>query len=142
MKLFERKKRTYLLSNDPKKLQFDVIYDFISNAYWGQIVTKKNLKISIKNSYCFGLYSGDKQIGFARVITDFGRFGYLADVFVLEKYRGKGLSLFLLNSMLEDPALEHVKRWLLGTRDAHGLYKKLGYIPIQDPKNFMQMKRD
>jgi GNAT superfamily N-acetyltransferase len=134
----EYKKRNYLVSNDKKKLDINIILHFLQSSYWAKDITKETVKKSIKHSYCFGLYDREKQIGFARVVTDFSRFAYLADVFVIEEYRGKGLSKFLLKCIMEDPELKDVMRWMLGTRDAHGLYEQFGFAKLKFPKRFMQ----
>jgi predicted GNAT family acetyltransferase len=109
--------------------------------YWGQDLSSEEIMNSIHNSRAYGLYHQNKQIGFAKVLSDYARFAYLSDVFIAEKYRGKGLSIFLLKGILEDPIFADVKKWMLATRDAHGLYKKVGFTKLLDPKSFMQMKK-
>ena len=88
---------------------------------------------------CFGLFEGSRQIGFARVVTDYATFAYLADVFILEGYRGRGLAKFLMESIVAHPRLQGLRRWLLATRDAHSLYEKFGFIPLARPDRFMEL---
>ncbi len=139
---YEKKKRVYLFSNDIKKTDLDVIYNFLAGSYWAKDLSRRKIKKSIGNSYCVALYHYERQIGFARVVTDFSRFAYLADVFIVEEYQGKGLGKFMLKCILEDPNLKDVNRWLLSTQDAHGLYKKFGFGKLEKPQNFMRLKRD
>ncbi len=109
--------------------------------YWGQDLSAEEIMNSVSNSRAYGLYHQNKQIGFAKVLSDYARFAYLSDVFIAEEYRGKGLSVFLLKGILEDPVLADVKKWMLATRDAHGLYKKVGFTKLLDPRSFMQLKK-
>jgi len=93
---------------------------------------------SLRNSLCFGLYEGKSQIGFARVISDFATYAYLADVYVLEKYRGQGLAKWLMECIQQHPELEGLRRWSLVTRDAHGLYEQFGFTPLAKPEGYME----
>lgn len=138
---FSKKRRNYTVSSDKNKLDVTFILDSLRSMYWAQDLTRNVLKKSIKNSHCFGLYHYDQQIGFARVMTDYSRSAYLSDVFIDEAYRGKGLSKFLISSLLEDPALKDVSRWMLATKDAHGLYRHFGFGPLKEPENYMQLKK-
>src|SRR6185369_16005467 len=109
----------FMISDDKTKLQPDVIHHFLRNSYWAKDIPLEVVKRSIENSVCFGVYSGNKQVGFARVVSDLATFAYLADVFILEEYRGKGLSKRLMEYIMEYPQLQGLRRWMLATRDAH-----------------------
>jgi GNAT superfamily N-acetyltransferase len=129
---------TYLISTDKSKLDIGAIHDYLCNrSYWAKGRSVENVKKTIENSVCFGLYDNkEKMIGFARVVTDKMAFAYLMDVFVLEDYRGKGLGKKLDQHILDHPDLK-VKFWLLGTVNAHGLYKKLGFSELENPNRFL-----
>lgn len=134
-------KDDYFISTDSSLLNIDVIYNYLSaESYWAKNIPKDLVIKSIINSLCFGLYHQQKQIGFARVITDKTTFAYLADVFILEEYRKKGLSSWLIETIQANPDLQGLRRWMLGTRDAHGLYEKLGWTVLDEDtrKRFMQ----
>lgn len=139
--VYKKTNRNYLLSTDRRKLNYAFVTSNLQNYYWASDLDKSEIKISIDNSRSYGLYHNDVQIGFAKVLTDYSRFAYLSDVFIVDEYKGKGLSIFMLKGILTDPILKNIKKWMLATRDAHGLYKKLGFTPLKDPKGFMQMKK-
>ncbi len=139
--VYRKKKYSYLISTDRRKLKMDFICTNIQSLYWGTNLTEEEIRGSVNNSRAYGLYHQNKQIGFAKVLSDYTRFAYLSDVFIIEEYRGKGLSVFLLKGILEDPIFHDVEKWMLATRDAHGLYKKLGFTKLQDPNSFMQLKK-
>lgn len=139
--VYRKKRRNYLISTDRRKLRSKFICDNLQSLYWGTDLTSEEIINSVEHSRAYGLYHHNVQIGFAKVLTDYSRFAYLSDVFIATDYRGKGLSVFLLKGILEDPVLANVKKWMLATRDAHGLYKKLGFVKLQDPKSFMQLKK-
>ncbi len=139
--MLNRKKRNYTVSSDKKKLQLDFIFTFLSTSYWASSTSKSLIKKSIKNSNCYGIYHFEKQIGFARVVTDYSRIAYLADVFIIEDYRNKGLAKFLLDSIFTDPDIESSVKWILATKDAHKLYAHFDFVPLKQPKKYMQMKK-
>ena len=118
----------YTISTDPARLDLDVIHGFLVRSYWAQGRTRERVARSIAASLPFGLYHGDQQVGFARVLSDFVVLAFLADVFVLEAHRGKGLGVWLVEVVTTLPELRQVRRWLLGTRDAHGLYRQFGFV--------------
>jgi GNAT superfamily N-acetyltransferase len=130
-------KNGYTISTGKSKLDLRVIYDFLRNAYWSQNIPYENVARAVENSLCFGLYQNEKQIGFARVLTDYSRAAHLFDVFILEPYRGRGLSKWLMQCILDYPALQHIPNWMLATRDAHGLYAKFGFTPLEKPEKYM-----
>lgn len=135
-------KNGYLISTDNLKLDITVIHNYLSKSYWAKNRKLKTTKNSIKNSLCFGVYYKGSQVGFARVITDYSTFAYLADVFILEEHRGKGLSKWLMEVILKYGELQNLRRWFLATRDAHSLYEKFNFTPLKDPGKFMEMFRE
>lgn len=131
----------YVVSADKARLDIPMIHQFLSQeAYWCQNIPIDIVQRSIENSACFGVYQADNQVGFARVITDLATFGYLADVFILPEHRGKGLSKQLMAFIMAYPPLQGLRRIMLVTRDAHGLYKQFGFKPIDNPENTMFIK--
>src|SRR5687767_4110524 len=131
----------YTISTDPARLDFDLIYNFLSTqAYWAQGRTLDIVRTSIANSLPFGLYDHDKQVGFCRLVTDYATFAWLADVFILPDHRGLKLGEWLIETVLSHPDLQSLRRWLLATRDAHGLYAKFGFQPLENPDRFMMRK--
>ncbi|PWT97873.1 MAG: GNAT family N-acetyltransferase [Bacteroidetes bacterium] len=133
------KKGPYSISTDTSRLDLKVIHGYLSRSYWAEGIPVEIIKKSIEGSMCFGVYDGVKQIGFARVVTDNATFAYLCDVFILEEYRGQGLSVWLMEIITSHPELSGFRRWMLGTRDAHGLYKKFGFVELSNPERFMQI---
>ena len=134
----EFKKDDYLISTDSSKLQINVIHDFLANSYWARDIPLEIVKRSLDNSFCFGLYKNDAQIGFARLVTDYTTFAYLADVFILEDHRGKGLSKWLMEIVLDFPELQSLRTWMLKTKDAHGLYNQFGFNEPKFPERVME----
>jgi GNAT superfamily N-acetyltransferase len=129
----------FKITTDPTCLDVDVIYRFLAEeSYWARGIPRPILENSIEGSLCFGLLRGAEQIGFARVISDFGTIAYLGDVFVLPAFRGRGLSNWLLECVFKHRELQNVRRWILFTRDAHGLYEKCGFTPLDHPEGFME----
>ena len=129
----------YRISTEQSELDFDVIYEFIANTYWANNIPKSTLKKAIEHSLCFGVYDPDNQlVGFARLITDRATFAYLADVFVIESHQGKGISKQLIETIVKHPEVVGLRRMVLATRDAHGLYAQYGFTAIDNPEIFMQ----
>ena len=138
---------TYEISTDPSRLQLDAIHAYLTRSYWSPGIPRDVVARAIANSLCFGLYlldgqasRGDTQVGFARVVTDKSSFAYLADVHVLEAHRGQGLSKRLVEAVLAHPDLQGMRRFLLATRDAHGLYAQFGFKAPAKPENFMEIR--
>lgn len=132
-------KDRFCISTDEMKLDIDSVHEFLSTkAYWCLNIPKETVRKSIENSLCFGVYDGDKQIGFARVISDFSTIAYLGDVYILEEYRGNGLSKWLMEIIMNHPELQNLRRWILLTGDAHGLYRQFGWNDIADPPKWME----
>jgi GNAT superfamily N-acetyltransferase len=121
------------ISTDKKRLDLAMIHAFLANeSYWAKGIPLGVVKRSIKNSFCFGVYQGDKQVGFARVITDYATTAYVGDVFILGPFRGKGLGKRLVKTIVEHPKLDGLRLWFLGTKDAHGLYRKYGFRNVAE----------
>ena len=137
---YEIIKDEFLVSTDNTKLDISVIHGFLTDSYWAKGIPIEIVKKSIEHSLCFGVYCNNEQIGFARVITDYTTFGYLADVFIVEGFRGKGLSKWLMECILAHPELQGFRRWSLATRDAHGLYTRYGFTPLQQPERMMEIR--
>ena len=131
------KQDNFVISADKEKLDVDVIYTFLSNSYWASTRSLEQIVESIKNSFCFGVYDIDKQIGFARVITDYSTFAYLADVFILSSYQGKGLGKWLIDVIFSTEELKRISTWMLLTNDAHKLYSRVGFMEFPYPEKIM-----
>jgi len=130
----------FYISTDKNLLNFDVIYAYLSNdSYWAKGITAERLKMAINNSLCFGVYYHKTQVGFARAITDKATFAYIADVFILPAYRGKGLSKWLMQTITGHPGLQGLRRWSLATADAQGLYTQFGFTQIANPERWMEI---
>jgi GNAT superfamily N-acetyltransferase len=127
------------ISTDKEKLDPSVIHAFLTTSYWATGISLERVKKRIDNSLCFGVYVEGKQVGFARLITDYDSFAYLADVFILEDYRGSGLSKQLMDFIVHYPDVQGLRRWILATRDAHGLYAQLGFKPLAVPDWWMEL---
>lgn len=126
------------ISTDKNRLDFKIIQGFLTTTYWAKGRTLEEVNTSIEHSLCFGVYLEDKQIGFARIVSDYMVFAYLMDVFILPEYRGKGYSKALMKAILEEPKLKPCKVWLLKTSDAHGLYKQFGFTELKHPEKLME----
>lgn len=127
------------VDTDPARLDLALVHGFLSASYWARGIPLEVVERSIRHSLCFGLYEGPAQIGFARVVTDRATFAYLADVFVLESHRGRGLARLLMAAIVAHPDLQGLRRWMLATRDAHGLYAQYGFTALPAPEVFMQL---
>ena len=151
----------FVISTDPERLSLDVIHGFLTNCYWAKGIQREVVARSIEHSLCFGVYDESPrlardarpfdgaqgkrgapgQVGFARVVSDFATVAYLGDVFVLESYRGRGLSKWLMQCIMQHPALQGLRRWILLTRDSHGLYSQFGFTPLRAPERYMELHR-
>jgi GNAT superfamily N-acetyltransferase len=130
------------ISNDNNRLDVPMIHAFLANeSYWVPGISRQSVEKSIDNSLCFGAYSGDRQVAFARVVTDYVRFAHLLDVFVLKEFRGRGLGKRLMDSILSHPELRTIMRFTLGTQDAHGLYAQFGFTAPANPERQMELLR-
>lgn len=129
----------FLISTDQERLDPDSIQRFLENeSYWARTRTPEQTRTAIENSICFGVYHDDKQIGFARVVSDQATFAYLGDVYIISEYRGHGLSKWLMETIVSHPNLQGLRRWVLATRDAHSLYEKFGFHELVHPERWME----
>lgn len=129
----------YTISTSREKLNIETIHKFISTeSYWGIGRPIEVVQKSVDNSFPFGIYRGDEMVGFARVVTDYATFAWIADVFVLDEHRGKGLSKWLMEVILNHPELQGFRRWVLATKDAQGLYAQYGFIPLKRPERWLE----
>lgn len=127
------------ISTDKNRLQIDIIQKFlVEDSYWARERTLQQTEKAIENSICFGVYAGTRQIGFARVVSDCATFAYIGDVFILDEFRGQGLSKKLMEAMLAHPDLQKLRRWILATKDAHGLYEQFGFHNLKFPERWME----
>ncbi|HEX3153251.1 MAG TPA: GNAT family N-acetyltransferase [Candidatus Angelobacter sp.] len=131
-------KGDYEISTDPARIDAVTVHEFLTNSYWAKGISLETVKKSIENSISFGLYFGRQQVGFARIISDLATFAYLGDVFIVPDYRGRGLSLWLMECITSHPDLQGLRRWTLATKDAHGLYAKFGFTPLKRPDAWME----
>jgi GNAT superfamily N-acetyltransferase len=129
----------YRISTDPSELHLSVIHGYLERSYWAAGIPEEVVRRSIENSLCFGVYRDTEQVGFARVVTDRATFAYLADVFVLEEHRGRGIGKWLVEAILSHPDLRGLRRWMLATRDAHELYRRYGFSELGRPEIFMEI---
>jgi GNAT superfamily N-acetyltransferase len=129
------------ISTDPARLDPGAIHAYLSRSYWAAKIPREIVARSIANSLCFGVYDAGRQVGFARVVTDRATYAYLADVYILESHRGRGLGVRLMEQVMAHPDLQGLRRWGLVTQDAHGLYRKFGFEPLAHPERYMEIAR-
>jgi GNAT superfamily N-acetyltransferase len=140
---FERRRGEFEITTDISRVDVDAVHAYLTRSYWAEGIPRAIVAKSIASSLCFSLFEGVRQIGFARVVTDCATFAYLCDVYVLEEYRGRGLGKWLMRELLTHPDLQGVRRFMLVTRDAHGLYEPLGFRSPENPARYMEIvKRD
>ncbi len=137
----EYRKGKFIISTDRGRLDLDVVHGFLTESYWAKGVPREVVARSIENSLCFGVYSGQKQVGFARVISDCATYAYIGDVLVLEAYRGQGLGKWLMECIRRHPRLQGLRRWSLVTHDAHELYAQFGFTPLKSPEKYMEFSQ-
>ena len=131
----------YEISTDPARVDAGLVHEFLTNSYWAKGIPLATVRRSIENSIPFGVYYGQQLVGFARIISDLATFAYLADVFILPSHRGRGFSRWLMECIVGHPDLQGLRRWMLGTQDAHGLYAKYGFTAVQSPEIWMEIHR-
>lgn len=129
----------FTISNDRQLLNTGLIHDFLKESYWAKDIPFEILLTSIENSFSIGMYNGQGQVGFGRIVTDYATFGYLADVFILEPYRGKGLSKAFMKYVMALDFVKNFRRFALGTKDAHGLYAQFGFTSLKSPGRMMEI---
>ena len=132
-------KDKFYISTEKEKMDIDLIHSFLTRSYWAEGISKEIVRRSIEGALCFGVFENEKQIGFARMITDRATFAYLADVFIIDEYRGLGLSKWLMEVIMSHPDLQGLRRLMLATRDAHELYKKFGFTPLNNVDRWMHI---
>jgi GNAT superfamily N-acetyltransferase len=131
-------KGDFEIITDPARVDVRMVHEFLTNSYWAKGISVETVRVSIENSICFAVYHGQEQVGFARIISDLATFAYLADVFIVPSYRGRGLSRWLMECIVGHPDLQGLRRWMLATKDAHGLYAKFGFTAIGSPESWME----
>jgi GNAT superfamily N-acetyltransferase len=135
----EWKRGEFTISTDRDRLQLDAIHKFLTEeSYWAKTRTREQTETAVKNSLPFGVYKGENQIGLARVVTDYATFAYLGDVYILQEFRGQGLSKWLMDVIINHPDLQGFRRWILATKDAHTLYEKYGFTELKHPTRWME----
>ncbi|MBZ0183074.1 MAG: GNAT family N-acetyltransferase [Melioribacteraceae bacterium] len=127
--------KSFFVTTDKSKFNLEIIHTFLKNSYWAKDISFDIVKSSIQNSYCFGAFLNDNQIGFARVITDYNSLAYLLDVFIINEFQNKGFGRQLLDSIFNDRKLSKIKKWMLATNDAHALYKQYGFYILDNSSN-------
>ena len=132
-------KDRFYISTEKEKMDIELIHSFLTHSYWAEGISKEIVRRSIDGALCFGVFENDKQVGFARMITDRATFAYLADVFIIEEYRGLGLSKWLIEVIMSHPDLRGLRRFMLATRDAHELYKKFGFTQLNNVDRWMHI---
>ena len=132
-------KAEFTVSDRNENIDVTMVHGFLTTSYWARGIDKSTVERALANSLCLGVFHKEKQIGFGRAITDRSTFAYLADVFILEEYRGRSLGKWLVDCFLEHEELQGLRRWLLATLDAHGLYRQKGFVPLQEPQRFMEI---
>ena len=128
----------FTISTDKSRLDIDVIHKFLDTSYWAAGRSVETIRRSIENSIPFGLYRDDQQVGFARVITDYATFAWIADVFIRDSFRGQGLGSWLMQVIIAHPELQGFRRWVLATKDAHELYRRFGFTELKLPERWME----
>jgi GNAT superfamily N-acetyltransferase len=137
--IIEHSQGKFVISTDRDRLDLDIVHGFLTESYWARGIPREVVIRSVENSLCFGVYGDGKQVGFARVISDYATYAYIADVFVLESYRGHGLGKWLMECIMHHPWLQGLRRWSLATMDAHGLYTKYGFTALKTPERHMEL---
>jgi len=141
MAIVEYERPGYRISTDSGAMDIDAVHAYLARSYWAREIPKELVAKSIRGSLCFGLFSDDRQIGFARVVTDRATFAYLCDVYLLEPFRGQGLAKWMMDAVVAHPDLQGLRRFVLATRDAHGLYERYGFTSLARPEIFMEINR-
>jgi len=134
----DRQHGEYTISTDKTRLDIRLIHSFLDSSYWAEGRSVETIRRSIDNSLAFGIYKGDQQVGFARIITDYATFAWIADVFVIEEHRGQGLSKWLMDVIISHEELQGFRRWVLATKDAHDLYRRFGFTELTRPERWME----
>jgi GNAT superfamily N-acetyltransferase len=140
MSVYNWQRGEFEITTDQARFDLDVIHDYLAQeSYWAQGIPRPTLEKSVRNSLCFGLFEANRQVGLARVVSDYATIAYLGDVFVLPDYQGRGLAKWLMQCVVAHPDLQNLRRWILVTKDAHGLYRKYGFTQLAQQQNFMEL---
>jgi ribosomal protein S18 acetylase RimI-like enzyme len=131
----------FTISDEPAAVDLDAVHDYLRRSYWAEDIPRETLARGVANCIPFSVFDGAQQVGFARVITDRATYAYLSDVYVLESHRGRGLSVFLMDTIMAHPDLQGLRRFSLTTRDAAGLYRRYGFVEIENPARYMEINR-
>jgi GNAT superfamily N-acetyltransferase len=137
-KIHESRRENLLISTDPARLDLDAMTEMLSRAYWAKGRTREVIARYVQYSLVFGVYDGDRQVGLARIVSDYTTFAWLCDVFIHEDYRGRGIGKWLMETILSHPELQGLRRFLLASRDARGLYAQYGFTPLASPERWME----
>lgn len=136
----EQRRGNLLVSTDPTRLQLDTVVEMLRCSYWARGIPVEIVRRSIENSMCFGVYDGEHQVGFARVISDRATFAYIGDVIIADSHRRRGLGKWLMQVIMSHPELQELRRWYLATDDAHGLYEQYGFRVVKHPERHMEKR--
>ena len=136
--IIESHRESFTISTDPARLDIDAIADMLTRAYWAKGRTREVIARYLQYSLTFGVFEGDRQIGLARIVSDYTTFAWLCDVFIHENYRGFGLGKWLMETVHNHPDLQGLRRWMLAPRDAHGLYEQYGWTPLANAERWME----
>ncbi len=139
MTVWEAHRGEFTITTDPARLDLDAVYAYLARAYWCEGIPRQVVERATRQSLCFSLFEGERQIGMVRVITDYTTFAYLCDVYVLESHQGHGLGTWMMECVVRHPDLQGLRRWHLTTRDAHALYRKVGFVPLSKPERHMEL---
>lgn len=134
------KKNRYSISTDRSRFDLDLIHGFLTKCYWAEGIPRDVVRRSIENALCFAVFEDDRQVGFARVISDYATYAYVGDVFILESHRGRGLGKQLMRAIMTHPRLQNLRRWSLVTQDAHELYQQFGFTQLAKPDSYMEIR--
>ena len=130
----------FTLVTDPARIDAAAVHAYLVRSYWAEHIPLETVRRSLEHSLCFAVHEGERLVAFSRVVTDHATVAYVGDVFVLEGWRGRGLSKWMMECMVAHPALQGLRRWILLTRDAHGLYQRVGFTPLVAPERWMERR--
>ena len=135
----EFRQKEFLISTARERLDVGMIHEFLTASAWARGISRETVERALQTSFCFGVFEGDGQVGFARVITDFATFAYVCDFFIVESHRGRGLAKWLISSILECPEIHGLQRTCIVTAEAHGLYRQMGFMGVQRPDAYLEL---
>ena len=139
MQIEQHQRGEFLITTDKSRLDLDAIHDYLVRSYWAEGIPRETVERAVQGSLCFGVFHGERQIGFARIISDCATYAYLADVYILEEFQGQGLGKWLMDCIRKHPSLQGLRRWGLSTRDAHALYRQYGFKELAFPDRMMEI---